>query len=113
MSGKLRLFITSVQKEFAAERRALRDFVDGDALLRRFFSVFLFEDLPASDRRAGSVYLGEVDRCDIYIGLFGREWGAPKNGADSRKSSFGEGNTPKDPKWANAAPFIPLGIYRQ
>ncbi|OGH59060.1 MAG: hypothetical protein A3G34_01890 [Candidatus Lindowbacteria bacterium RIFCSPLOWO2_12_FULL_62_27] len=53
MTGKLRLFISSVQKEFAAERRALRDFVDGDALLRRFFSVFLFEDLPASDRHAG------------------------------------------------------------
>ncbi len=53
MIGKLRLFISSVHKEFAAERRALRDFVDGDALPRCFFSVFLFEDLPASDRRAG------------------------------------------------------------
>jgi len=83
VTGKLRLFISSVQQEFAADRRALRDFVDGDALLRRFFSVFLFEDLPASDRHVGGVYLGEVDRCDIYIGLFGREWGAPKNGAVS------------------------------
>jgi ATP-dependent DNA helicase RecG len=35
-----RPFVSSVQKEFAAERRALRDFIHGDALLRRFFDVF-------------------------------------------------------------------------
>lgn len=43
-----RLFISSVQKELAAERRALKDYIHGDALLRRFFEVFLFEDLLAS-----------------------------------------------------------------
>ena len=76
MSEKQRIFISSVQKEFATERRAVRDFVDGDALLRRFFDVFLFEDLPASDRRADDVYLAEVDRCDVYIGLFGNDYGS-------------------------------------
>ena len=70
-----RIFISSVQKELAEERRAVRDFVRGDALLRRFFDVFLFEDLPASDRRADDVYLDEVGRCPIYIGLFGQEYG--------------------------------------
>lgn len=69
------LFISSHQKEFAAERQALRDFIEGDPLLRRFFEVFLFEDLPASDHRLDEVYLGAVDRCDIYIGLFGTEYG--------------------------------------
>jgi ATP-dependent DNA helicase RecG len=44
------IFISSVQKELAAERRALKDYIHGDPLLRRFFEVFLFEDLPASDR---------------------------------------------------------------
>jgi hypothetical protein len=43
-----RIFISSVQKELAAERRALKDYIHGDPLLRRFFDVFLFEDLPAS-----------------------------------------------------------------
>ena len=71
-----RIFISSVQKELAEERRAIRDFVRGDALLRRFFDVFLFEDLPASDRRADQVYLDEVARCQIYLGLFGQEYGA-------------------------------------
>ena len=70
-----RIFISSVQKELAEERRAIRDYLRGDPLLRRFFDVFLFEDLPASDRRADDVYLDEVGRCAIYIGLFGQDYG--------------------------------------
>ncbi|MEI6104787.1 MAG: DUF4062 domain-containing protein [Methanothrix sp.] len=76
MIEKYRIFVSSVQKELASERRAVHDFVEGDALLRRFFDVFLFENLPASDRRADEVYLEEVDRCDIYVGLFGNEYGS-------------------------------------
>lgn len=70
-----RLFISSVQKELALERTALRDFIRGDALFRRFYDVFLFEDLPASDRRVDAVYLDEVDRSAIYVGLFGDQYG--------------------------------------
>jgi predicted HTH transcriptional regulator len=70
-----RIFISSVQKELAEERRAIRDYIRGDPLFRRFFDVFLFEDLPASDRRADEVYLDEVGRCAIYVGLFGQEYG--------------------------------------
>ncbi len=46
----LRIFISSVQTEFAQEREALRDYLRGDPLMRRFFEVFLFEDVPASGR---------------------------------------------------------------
>ncbi len=72
----IRLFISSVQKEFADERAALRDYLRGDALMRRFFEVFLFEDVPAADRRTDDLYLDEVRRCDIYVGLFGNDYGA-------------------------------------
>jgi predicted HTH transcriptional regulator len=71
-----RLFVSSVQKELADERRAVHDFIHGDALLRRFFDVFLFEDLPASDRRTDDVYLEEVARSTIYLGLFGDNYGS-------------------------------------
>ena len=71
-----RIFISSVQKEFAPERAALRDWLRGDALMRRFFEPFLFEDLPAADRRADAVYLDQVASCDLYVGLFGDEYGA-------------------------------------
>ena len=72
----LRVFISSVQGEFAEERAALRDYVHDDVLMRRFFDVFLFEDTPASDRRPDDLYLDEVDRADIYVGLFGSDYGS-------------------------------------
>jgi ATP-dependent DNA helicase RecG len=70
------IFISSVQREFAAERRALKEFIEGDALLRRFFSAFIFEDLPARDQRADEAYLDAVERCAVYVGLFGLEYGS-------------------------------------
>jgi ATP-dependent DNA helicase RecG len=73
---RLRIFISSVQKEFAQVRRDLRAFLLGDAVMQRFVvEVFLFEELPAKDRRADEVYIGEVERCDIYLGIFGYEYG--------------------------------------
>ncbi|MDK2891341.1 MAG: ATP-dependent helicase RecG, partial [Methanoculleus sp.] len=72
----VRIFISSVQKEFAGERAALRDYLRGDALMRRFFEVFLFEDVPAADRRTDDLYLDEVRHCDIYVGLFGNDYGS-------------------------------------
>ncbi len=72
----IRIFISSVQTEFAQERAALRDYLRGDPLMRRFFDVFLFEDVPASDRRPDSLYLDEVEQSDIYVGLFGNDYGS-------------------------------------
>lgn len=69
------LFVSSVQKELQEERRAIHDFIQGDPLCNRYFKVFLFEDLSATDRRADDVYLEEVDHCEIYVGLFGNEYG--------------------------------------
>lgn len=70
------VFISSVQKELTAERRAVKEFILHDPLLRRFIGdVFLFEDMPASDRRTDQVYLDQVDRCGIYIGIYGLEYG--------------------------------------
>ena len=43
--------------------------------MRRFFDVFQFEVVPAADQRADARYLVEVDRCDLYVGLFGDEYG--------------------------------------
>ena len=74
---RLRIFISSVQKEFQQIRSDLKAFLLGDAVLRRFVAdVFLFEELPAVDRRADDVYLDEVKNCTIYLGIFGNEYGS-------------------------------------
>jgi len=73
---RLKIFVSSVQKEFKQIRLDLKAFLLGDAFLHRFVSeVFLFEELPATDRRADQVYLEQVERCDIYLGIFGYEYG--------------------------------------
>ena len=82
-AARIKIFVSSVQKELVAERQAIKAFVAGDSLLRRFFDVFLFEDIPASDRRADDVYLEEVDRCAIYVGLFGDTYGYEGPGGKS------------------------------
>lgn len=74
-SSKLQIFVSSVQGEFQEERYAIRDYVNGDALLSQFFSVFLFEDLPPRDQRPDEVYLDVVEKSPVYIGLFGDEYG--------------------------------------
>ena len=85
----LRIFISSVQGEFAAARAALRDYVRDDVLMRRFFDAFLFEDAPASDRRPDDLYLDEVERCELYVGLFGRDYGTGDDeGVSSTEREF-------------------------
>lgn len=46
-----------------------------NALMRRYFEPFLFEGVPAADRRTDGLYLAEVEQCDIYPGLFGNKYG--------------------------------------
>ncbi len=71
---KRKIFISSVQAEFSAERKALHAYICADALLGKFFEPFLFELLPAVDQRPDALYLKEVEQSDIYLGLFGKEY---------------------------------------
>ena len=84
------IFISSVQKELAAERRALRDFICGNRLLSRHFDVFLFEDLSAKDRRPDDLYLDKVAGCSIFLALFAKEygWEDPKDGISPTEREF-------------------------
>ena len=70
-----KVFISSVQSEFTKERQKLVEFLSADALLGKFFDVFAFENLPAVNQNPQKVYIDEVKQCDIYLGLFGKEYG--------------------------------------
>ena len=52
---KSRIFISSVQREFAKERKDLASYIRQDAILGKFFEVFLFEEVPAQERKADGV----------------------------------------------------------
>ena len=68
----------------------MKEFIVRDPLMSRFVGeVFLFEDAPAGDRRPDDVYLEKVAGCDIYLGLFGNQYGrAPDGGASATELEF-------------------------
>lgn len=97
MPAGLKIFISSVQKEFEVERRAVKDFMTHDPFLSRFTSnVFLFEDIPAGDRKPDDIYLEEVERCDIYLAILGNKYG--------RKNK--EGKSPTELEFEHATKAI-------
>lgn len=59
---RIRVFISSVQSEFAKERAMLGEYIRRDALLGKFFETFLFEDVPANEASPQQVYLSERNR---------------------------------------------------
>ena len=70
-----RIFISSVQDEFAEERRRLKEWLTTDLFVSRFVkSVFLFEDVPSRGKPPQEVFLDEVKSSDIYIGLIGSQY---------------------------------------
>jgi hypothetical protein len=76
MIKKFKVFISGNQKELKKERLAVKEVILGNAVLRKFFDVFMFEDLPAKGKSPAMTYLKEVDGSDIYIGIIGNEYGA-------------------------------------
>ncbi|MCD4734556.1 MAG: DUF4062 domain-containing protein [Bacteroidales bacterium] len=88
---KLKVFISSVQSEFAGERQMLFRYLMQDALLGLFFEPFIFENVPASEHIPSRTYLDKVAKCDIYIGLFGKEYGnEDENGVSPTEHEFNQ-----------------------
>ena len=72
---KKKVFISSVQSEFQEERQMLFEYLNSDALLGKFFEPFIFENVPAVNLSPDMVYINEVETSDIYIGIFGKDYG--------------------------------------
>ncbi len=70
-----KIFISSVQAEFAQEREMLCRYIRTDVLLGKFFEPFIFEEVAANDNTVEKVYIKEVERCDIYLGIYGTLYG--------------------------------------
>ena len=75
-SIRMAVFVSSVQKEFAEERRTISDLLRTHPILKEHFEPFLFEELPAVAEKVESTVLSAVDRCDVFIALIGGECGS-------------------------------------
>ena len=87
-----KIFISSVQRELSAERKAIVDLVSDNPQLARFFSTFAFEfDVPASDKRTDEVYLAELAVSDLYVGIIGNDYGGlTSDGVSATESEYDE-----------------------
>lgn len=72
---KYRIFVSSVQREFEQERKFIKQEIENDYILNRFFDVFLFEEESASGLSPKDLFSEEVINSDIYIGLIGSDYG--------------------------------------
>lgn len=86
---KINVFISSVQSEFAEERKALVHYIREDYMLGKFFVPFIFEELPAINMSAQEAYLSEVSGCHIYLGVFGAKYGnEDENGVSPTEQEY-------------------------
>lgn len=73
---KIKVFISSVQKELADERLAIQILLTTDPFLSEHSIPILFEDYPASLKPADDPYLKLLDSCQIYLCIIWKEYGA-------------------------------------
>ena len=72
---KLKVFISSVQKELRAERIAVGSFLATDDFLRECTVPRIFEDYPQPLRPNPKAYLDLLRQCQTYLLLIGKEYG--------------------------------------
>lgn len=72
---KYKVFISSVQSEFAQERQRIFDFICNDELMGQYFEPFIFEQIAAQDTNPRQLYLDEASSCQVYLLLIGKRYG--------------------------------------
>ena len=72
---KLRVFISSVQKELADERMEMKVLLTSDPFLVRHTVPCLFEQYPAPLRPDQKACLKLLEKCQVYVLIIGREYG--------------------------------------
>jgi ATP-dependent DNA helicase RecG len=76
MTEKLRVFVSSVQKEMEAERLALLALLTTDPFLKDHVEPVLFEQLPPPSRPVGKPYLDALKKCQVYVLMLDRDYAA-------------------------------------
>ena len=93
---KYKVFISSVQSEFAQERQRVFDFIRTDELMGQYFEPFIFEQIAAQDKNPRQLYLDEASSCQVYLLLVGKRYGniLPEGVSPTEKEyqAAGEGN---------------------
>jgi ATP-dependent DNA helicase RecG len=74
---KLRIFLSSVQKELEIERVAVAGWVSADPQLSEHCEVVLYDKQPLTGKRVSKPYLKCMETCRIYLLILDCEYGNP------------------------------------
>ena len=93
---KFKVFISSVQAEFASERIRIFDFIRNDELMSQYFDPFIFERIPSQDRNPKQLYIEEAAKSQVYLLFIGQQYGNALPGelspTEQEYQAAGEGN---------------------
>src|SRR6266851_4933333 len=73
--SKIRVFVSSVQKELEVERVAIASLITTDPFLMQHCEPALFEYEPAPAQKRSRPYLKCLDGCQIYLLLISKAYG--------------------------------------
>ncbi|MCX5825549.1 MAG: DUF4062 domain-containing protein [Deltaproteobacteria bacterium] len=76
MNGKLRIFVSSVQKELEDERLIVQNLLNTDSFLSAHCAPVLYECEPASPDKALEGCLKALDECQVYVLIVAAQYGA-------------------------------------
>lgn len=80
MTSRLRVFVSSVQKELEDERLIVHNLVSTDSFLAAHCTPVLYEYEPASPSKASEGCIESLDACQVYLLIVGSQYGASIGG---------------------------------
>jgi predicted HTH transcriptional regulator len=85
---RIRVFISSVQKELGDERLALQILLSTDPFLSQHCVPVLFEEEPTALRPDPQAYLELLRSCQVYVGIVWKEYGRPVDGLSATHHEY-------------------------
>src|ERR1044072_1918822 len=73
--SKIKVFVSSVQKELENERIAISSLITTDPFLMQHCEPVLFEYEPVPSRKQSKPYLKALDGCQVYLLLISKAYG--------------------------------------
>lgn len=86
--SKLRVFISSVQKELENERLAVLSLISTDSFLQAHCEPVLYEFEPASSEKAVQECLALLNKCDICLTIIWKEYGHAVDGISITRQEY-------------------------
>ncbi|MDX8406218.1 MAG: ATP-binding protein [Mariprofundus sp.] len=85
---RIRIFISSAQKELTDERMALQILLSTDPFLSEHCVPVLFEEQPAGLQPDSQAYLELLRTCQVYLGIIWKEYGHQVDGLSATHHEY-------------------------